>query len=277
LGEWADVVVVVMGCSPLMEGEQGECIGAPEGGDRPDIDIPANQLEFLRTMKQETGKPIVAIVTGGAPLALEEVHGIADAVLFAWYPGEQGGVAAGDLLFGKASPSGKLPVTFPFSIEQVPDYTDYSLNNRTYRYMREDPMYPFGFGLSYTRFAYSNLTLSRSAIKSGRNLKATVTVANVGKRAADEVVQVYLTDEAASVPVPRWALKAFKRVRLAAGQAKQITFTITPAMLSLYDTAGKRTLEPGAFTLTIGGSSPGPRSEALGAPAPVSARFEVTR
>ncbi|NLF39928.1 glycoside hydrolase family 3 protein [bacterium] len=274
LAEWADAVVMVIGYSPLMEGEQGECIGAPDGGDKAGIDIPANQLDFLRKMK-EVGKPIVAVVTGGSPLALGEVHDIADAVLMAWYPGEQGGMAAGDLLFGKECPSGKLPVTFPTSLDQVPDYTDYSMANRTYRYMQAEPMYPFGFGLSYTTFEYGGLTLSKEKVKAGNAIKATVAVKNTGARAADEVVQLYLTDDEASVPVPHWALKAFKRVSLEPGESTKVTFKITPEMMSLFDMDGNPKLEPGSFTVTIGGSSPGARSAALGAPAPVTATFVV--
>ena len=274
LAEWADAVVMVMGYSPLMEGEQGECIGAPEGGDKDGIDIPENQLEFLREMKK-VGKPIVAVITGGSPLALGEVHELADAVLMAWYPGEQGGMAVGDLLFGKESPSGKLPVTFPKSLDQVPPFTDYSLVGRTYRYMTEEPMYPFGFGLSYATFEYAELALSRTSVKPGQSLTAAVSVTNTGGTKADEVVQLYLADSEASVPVPRFALKAFKRVRLKPGQSKRLRFKITPEMMSIYNMDGEAVLEPGAFTVHVGGSSPGPRSEALGAPQPVRATFEL--
>ena len=274
LANWADAIVVCLGYSPLMEGEQGECIGAPDGGDKAGIDIPSNQLDFLRRMKDE-GKPIVAVVTGGSPLALEEVHELADAVVMAWYPGEQGGMAVGDILFGHAAPSGKLPVTFPKSLDQVPDYEDYNLQGRTYRYMTDTPMYPFGFGLSYTSFEYSDLSLSSNTISADETVEALITVRNAGEIGADEVVQLYLTDEEASVTVPRWALKDFRRLHMAPGESATVTFEIDPSMLELINEDGEAVLEPGTFTVTIGGSSPDPRCRELGAPEVVTAQFRV--
>lgn len=275
LAEWADAVVAVVGFSPLMEGEQGECIGAPDGGDKSDIALPPNQLQLLRDLKGR-GKPIIAVVTGGCPIELAPVHEIADAVLMAWYPGERGGLAVGDVLFGAVSPSGKLPATFPTSIDQLPAYTDYRLEGRTYRYMTEEPMYPFGFGLSYARFAYADVELTEKTVRPGQSLDASVTVVNTGQREADEVVQLYLTDVAASVPAPRFALKAFKRVTLEAGESMRLTLRITPEMMVLYDANGDALLEPGTFTVSIGGSAPDARSIALGASAPCSAEFVLT-
>lgn len=267
LAEWATAVIAVIGYSPLLEGEQGECIGAPDGGDKAGIDLPPNQLQFLREMKAK-GKPIIAVVTGGSPLALGEVHELADAVLMAWYPGEQGGLAAGDIIYGKVSPSGKLPVTFPKSLADVPEYTDYNLTGRTYRYMTKEPLYPFGFGLSYAKFEYRDLAISKSRI-------ATVTVQNTGAVTADEVVQLYITDNEASVPVPRWALKDFRRVTLAPGESREVKFKITPAMLAVINANGDAVREPGTFTVWIGDCSPDPRNQALGAPKPLSAQLTV--
>lgn len=274
LSEWADAVVMVIGYSPLMEGEQGECIGAPDGGDKSDIGLPPNQLQFLREMKKK-GKPIVAVVTGGSAMDLCEVHKLADAVLLAWYPGEQGGLAVGDAIFGMTSPSGKLPVTFPKSTSQLPAYTDYRLKGRTYRYMTKEPMYPFGFGLSYTRFSYGRLKLSAKRIKCGASLRAEVVVTNTGTIAAEEVVQLYLKDNEASVAVPHCALKGFQRIGLAPGKSKRVEFTITPAMMKMVNNEGNAVLEPGAFTVTIGSSSPGSRSQVLGAPKPAVGQFVV--
>jgi len=274
LAEWADAVVVVLGFSPLMEGEQGECIGAPDGGDKAQIRIPENQMALLREMK-EIGKPIVAVVTGGSPLELEEVHELADAVLMAWYPGEQGGIAVGNILFGEKSPSGKLPVTFPKRLEQLPPYTDYNLEGRTYRYMTEEPMYPFGFGLSYTKFSYSGLQLSRNKVPMGKPVTASVTVKNIGSVKADEVVQLYVTNHQTELPLPLWALKAFKRLTLAPGQSRKIRFIITPEMMQVYMADGERTVLPGEITVTIGGASPHPRNLVLGGSEPATARFTV--
>ena len=200
---------------------------------------------------------------------------LAAAVLYVWYPGEQGGAAVADILFGAANPSGRLPVTVPQSVAQLPDLEDYAMRGRTYRYMAEQPLYPFGFGLSYTRFEYGPLKLSRDKIKPGKALSAELTVTNVGQRAGEEVVQLYIKDEQASVPAPNWALKAFKRIELAPGESKAVKFKITPQMMELVTETGEPAIEPGGFTVLVGGGSPGPRAQELGAARPATARFDV--
>ncbi len=274
LAEWADAVVVVMGYSPLMEGEQGECIGAPDGGDKRDLSVPPNQLEFLRAMKAK-GKPVIAVITGGSPLELGEVHELADAVLLAWYPGEQGGTAVGDVLFGQAVPSGRLPVTFPAALADVPEYTDYSMRNRTYRYAAREPLYPFGFGLSYTRFAYTRIARSAARIARGARCTVSVTVTNTGGRAGDEVVQLYLSTPHAGKGAPRWALKAFRKVRLAPGKSRTLRFVITPAMMQEINDHSDAEIAAGRYTVTVAGASPGARSIALGASKPAVCTFSV--
>jgi len=275
LADWADAVVAVVGLSPLLEGEGGECIGTTDGGDREAIELPPNQIEFLRDMKAR-GKPLIVVVTGGAPVAMPEVHEMADALLFAWYPGEQGGGAVGSILFGHESPSGRLPATFPMSTDLLPDYTDYRLTNRTYRYMTDEPLYPFGYGLSYTTFEYGAVQLSADQIASGDTVQADVTVTNTGACEAEEVVQLYITDDEASVVVPRSSLRDFQRIRLAPGASGQVRFEVTPVMLALVNDEGKHVLEPGSFTLTIGGSSPSTRNAPLGAAELVTAKLVVT-
>ena len=269
-----DVTVAVLGLSPLLEGEEGDAVAAAATGDRQDIALPPNQVEFLRKVAQH-GKPIVLVLAGGSPIGLADVHDLVDAIVFIWYPGEQGGSAVADVLFGDQCPSGKLPVTFPRSLEQLPPFEDYSMAGRTYRYMAEPPMYPFGFGLSYKRFEYGPLRLSAKRIKAGESVTAAVTVTNTGDRRADEVVQLYLSDQEASVPVPRWALKAFQRVRVAPSRSKPVRFAITPRMMELIGQDGQARLEPGEFTVTVGGCSPGGRGEELGAPTPAVGRFCV--
>jgi len=275
LTQTADVIVGVIGLTPLMEGEQSETIGSAAGGDRADINLPAHQIEFVRKLKKYN-KPLVLVVTGGSALDLSPIEEYADAIVFAWYPGEQGGNALGDILFGHASPSGRLPITFYASNEQIPPFENYAMTGRTYRYLAQEPLYPFGFGLSYTKFEYGPMRLSRDKIKAGKTITAETTVTNVGNGAAQEVVQLYLADNEASVCVPRCALKSFRTVKLAPGQSAKIKFKITPEMMQLIDNAGNAVLEPGTFTVTIGGSSPGPRSLALGAPAPAVGVFAVT-
>ncbi len=271
----ADAMIVVMGYSPQLEGEEGAAIASPHKGDRQDIGLPPNQVNFLRRLRQGNSKPIIVVLTGGSPVAIPEVHELADAILYVWYPGEQGGVAVADVIFGDVSPAGRLPLTFPKSTDQLPPYDDYSMVGRTYRYMTAEPLYPFGFGLSYSRFEYGNLKLDSTQPRQGETVLATVTVRNVGDVAGDEVVQLYLTDVEASVRTPISALKGFRRIRLKPGQHREVAFTITPEMMSLVDENGDSRLEPGRFRVTIGGCSPGQRGADLGAPQPVQATFAV--
>jgi len=222
-----------------------------------------------------TGVKIVLVLTGGSPMALGDLAELVDAILFVWYPGQEGGHAVADVLFGRTAPSGKLPVTFPASVADLPPFDDYRMRGRTYRYAAAEPLYPFGFGLSYTRFAYSGLALSATVLPAGAPLTVRVTLTNTGDVAADEVAQCYLSDLAASVPVPIHKLVAFQRVHLAPGASQSLTFTLTPASLSLVDDACQIRLEPGDFRVTVGGCSPGARGLALGAPPALEATFVV--
>ncbi|MBN1816291.1 MAG: glycoside hydrolase family 3 C-terminal domain-containing protein, partial [Sedimentisphaerales bacterium] len=271
----ADAMIVAMGYSPQLEGEEGAAIASSYKGDREDIGLPPNQVDFLRQLRQGNTKPIIVVLTGGCPVAIPEVHELADAILYVWYPGEQGGTAVADVIFGDVSPAGRLPLTFPKSTDQLPPYEDYSMVGRTYRYMTDEPLYPFGFGLSYSRFEYSDLKLDNSQLRQGETVYATVTVTNAGKVASDEVVQLYLTDIEASIRTPISALKGFHRVHLKPGQRQTVAFTITPEMMSLIDENGNSGLEPGQFRVTVGGCSPGKRGTDLGAPQPAEATFTM--
>jgi len=203
------------------------------------------------------------------------VENMVDAILFVWYPGMEGGRAVADVLFGDTSPAGKLPVTFPKSLDQLPAFDDYSMQGRTYRYMTEEPLYPFGFGLSYSCFEYSDLQLDKTDIAPGDSINASVTVHNSGAVDAAEVVQFYLSDLQASTLIPLHHLVGFERAKLEAGQSCKLEFTLTAEMMSLYNDDGKLTLEPGEFRLEVGGCSPGKRGQDLGAPKPVTASFKV--
>lgn len=272
----ADATIVVLGISGLLEGEEGESIASPSYGDRLDYNIPKNQIDFLRKLKQGNKNPVIAVITGGSPMNLAQVHELADAVLLVWYPGEEGGNAIADIVFGKTSPSGKLPITFPKSLDQLPPYEDYSMKGRTYRYMTAEPMYPFGFGLSYTTFAYSDLKLSKNNIKKNEPVTATVTVTNSGPYASDEVVQLYITHEGVKdIATPLYSLKGFKRISVAPGASTQVQFTLTPDMLTIVDNNGKSILPSGKIKLSVGGSLPGARSEALGSAKDVEAVITV--
>lgn len=270
----SDVTIACMGISPMMEGEEGDAILSDSNGDREQIGLPEVQVKYLKELASR-GAKVVLVLAGGSPIALGEIADMVHAILFVWYPGQEGGRAVADLLFGDASPSGKLPITFPKSLDQLPPFDDYNMAGRTYRYMQAEPLYPFGFGLSYTTFRYSDLKLAKDRLPSGESLPVRLTLTNTGSVEAEEVVQFYLSDLEASVPVPQHSLIGFQRVRLAAGQSQELEFSLTPEMMMLFDGDGKQRLEPGEFRLIVGGCSPGKRGQVLGAPEPVSAKFRV--
>lgn len=261
--------IVVMGITGMLEGEEGESIASPSFGDRLDYNLPKNQIDFLKKMKSNNDKPIIAVITGGSPMNLVEVQQIADAVLLVWYPGEEGGNAVADIIFGEVSPSGKLPITFPKSLDQLPDYQDYAMKGRTYRFMEKEPLYPFGFGLSYTKFEYSNLVISSTKITTTQIITAAVTVTNIGKKDGEEVLQLYVSHPDLK-DAPIFALKKFKRITTKAGTSTKVTFTITPEMLVTINEAGKSVVEKGTIKIYFSGSLPTARSEALGASKSIS-------
>jgi beta-glucosidase len=270
----SDVTFVVMGITGLLEGEEGEAIASPNFGDRLNYNLPKNQIDFLKKIKKGNKNKIVAIITGGSPMNLSEVHDLADAVVLAWYPGEEGGNAVADIIFGKASPSGRLPVTFPKSFDQLPPYEDYSMKGRTYRYMTAEPMYPFGYGLSYTQFTYSPLTLSAQQVKKNTPVTATTTLTNTGKIESEEVVELYIT-----VPQtgnnPQYSLKGIKRVKLKPGESQKVTFAITPELMKSINDNGESVLLAGNYQVSIGGSVPSQRSLDLGAAKPAQGTFAM--
>jgi beta-glucosidase len=253
----ADVAIVVLGISAALEGE--EMTVSTEGfrgGDRTDIALPKGQEALLRAVNA-TGKPVVLVLLNGSALAVNWANDKVPAIVEAWYPGEEGGAALADVLFGDYNPGGRLPVTFYRSVDQLPPFTDYSMQGRTYRYFKGEPLFPFGFGLSYTKFNYDNLKLSASKLKAGNELTITADVQNVGNRAGDEVVQLYVSDVAASVPVPIRSLAGTRRVFLKPGEKQRVSFTLSPTQMSLIDDNGKRVIEPGEFRISIGGEQPG--------------------
>jgi len=271
-----DATIVTLGISGLLEGEEGESVASPSKGDRFDLALPQCQIDYLKKIRAAAGdKPLIAIITGGSPVLMNEVYDLADAIIWVWYPGEQGGAAIADVIFGDVNPSGRLPLTFPKSVEQLPAYEDYSMTNRTYRYMKDDPFFPFGFGLSYTQFEYSAAKVSKPSVKKDEKLQVEVMVKNTGSVKGEEVVQLYLTDVQASAPSPLYAMKGFKRVMLNAGESKTVSFEITPQMMELITAEGEAILEKGDFKVTIGGSSPGKRSAELGAAAFATASFKL--
>jgi len=272
-GANSDVIVGVFGISGVFEGEEGESTASNTLGDRLNLSIPQNQLDFLRTMKKRSKKPIVLILTGGSPVCTAELSEIADAIIFVWYPGQEGGRAVTDALFGDVNPSGRLAITFPKSVDQLPAFDDYSMKGRTYRYMTEEPLYPFGFGLSYTSFQYSDIAIDKTKIKKGETVTVSAKVANTGKWDGEEVVQLYVTDVKASTRAPLYSLDGVKRLKLKSGESQVVSFQVTPRMMELVNDNGDRVLESGEFKITIAGSSPSPVAQTLGAATPASTSF----
>ncbi len=251
----ADVVVMVMGISPSVEGEEMDVkTEGFRGGDRTEIALPKPQEDLIKAV-QALGKPVVLVTMGGSALAMNWENENVPAILHAWYPGQFGGTAIADVLFGDYNPAGRLPVTFYKSVNDLPPFDDYKMDGRTYRYFKGQPLFPFGYGLSFSKFQYGNLKFKKS-VKAGESVTVTAEVQNVSKIEGDEVVQLYLTDSTASVPVPIRNLAGVERINLKAGEKRIVNFIITPRQMSVILDNGKRVIEPGEFSFSIGGKQP---------------------
>jgi beta-glucosidase len=259
--EETEAIIAVLGNTTELEGEEGGVALSDGGGDRVQIGLPGRQLELLKFLHGKK-KPLVLVLLTGSPIDLSEVEPYADAIILAWYPGEQGGNAIADVIFGDYNPAGRLPCTFVKSMDQLPPFEDYNMAGRTYRFMHEEPHYRFGFGLSYTSFAYADLKCRPASgkkerpIKAGDGITVTVDVTNTGERDGDEVVQLYIKDLEASVPVPRHHLEGFKRIHLKAGKTRTVEFQLKGEQFACFDDAGKPFVEPGAFQISVGGGQP---------------------
>ncbi|WP_404601098.1 glycoside hydrolase family 3 protein [Dyella lipolytica] len=252
----ADAVVAFVGLSPDVEGEELK-IDAPgfHGGDRTDIALPVAQQKVLEQIAA-SGKPLVVVLMSGSAVALNWAQAHADAILAAWYPGEMGGLAVAQTLAGDYNPGGRLPVTFYRATDELPPFVSYAMQGRTYRYFSGTPLYPFGYGLSYTHFAYSQPQLSSVELQAGASLTVSATVRNDGDRSGDEVVQVYL-DAPDSALAPRHTLVGFRRVHLAAAETRRVSFELAPRQLSTVDVSGHRNVDAGHYRLFVGGGQPG--------------------
>jgi beta-glucosidase len=202
-----------------------------------------------------TGKPFAVVLINGSALSVNWINQHANAVVEAWYPGEEGGVAVAETLGGKNNPAGRLPVTFYTSVDQLPNFEDYGMANRTYRYFNGKPLYPFGYGLSYTKFSYSNLSIPNSAVAAGQPLSVDATVANTGKVAGDEVVQLYLKFPQVK-GAPRVALRGFQRIHLEPGASQQVHFDLKPRDLGMVTEDGDPIIAHGDYAISIGGGQP---------------------
>lgn len=270
----SDVAVVCLGLDETMEGEEFHQSNEFGSGDKKSLNLPGEQLRLLQAVA-ETGTPTVLVLCAGSALAIGWADETVNAVVDAWYPGAQGGRAVAELLFGEYSPAGRLPITFYRTTEELPDFHDYSMKGRTYRYLDHEALYPFGYGLSYTSFAYSGLRLDSLRVAAGQPVTATAQVTNIGSMESDEVVQLYIRDDEASVSVPNYSLCGFCRIHLKPEETAAVSLTVSPESMRVVREDGERVIEPGTFTLYLGGSAPDSRSVKLMKQAPLTAQFEV--
>lgn len=248
----ADVIVAAMGLSAELEGEEMKrSVEGFSGGDKTSLDLPSDQRHFLEVAKS-LGKPLIVLSFNGSPIDLSWAKQNASAIIEAWYPGQAGGLAVADVLSGGTNPSGRLPLTFYRGVADLPPFADYALQGRTYRYFAGEPVYPFGFGLSYTRFGYGPVKVE--PLKEG--VRVTASVANEGARAGEEVTELYLTPPAFD-GAPRLALRGFQRVALGPGESKMVSFELSPRDLSFVTKEGDRQVMAGTYQVTIGSGQPG--------------------
>jgi beta-glucosidase len=274
--EQADAVVAFVGLTRELEGEEMP-IQVPgfHGGDRTDIGLPAAQQQLLEALAA-TGKPLVVVLMSGSALAVNWAQEHAAAVLEAWYPGEEGGTAIAETLAGVNNPSGRLPITFYASLDQLPPFEDYSMQNRTYRYFQGKPLYGFGYGLSYSTFEYSNLKLSSAQIQAGAPLTVQVDVRNTSKVAGDEVAEVYL--EFPAIPgAPARALRGLGRLHLAAGENRHASFALRARDLSMVNEQGEHVVAPGEYIIFVGGAQPGDTAGGATAKLTITGEMKLSR
>jgi beta-glucosidase len=251
----SDAVVAFVGLSPNLEGEEMNVhVEGFEGGDRTSIELPAAQEKLLEALSQ-TGKPLIVVQTSGSALAMRWANEHADALLEAWYPGEEGGDAIAETLTGKNNPAGRLPVTLYASTSDLPEFSDYSMKNRTYRYYKGDVLYPFGYGLSYSRFSYRAPEVNARKVTAGGSVVVTTTVRNTSARDGDEVAELYLKPPQTTVS-PVVELEGFKRIHLRAGEARRVQFSLSPRQLSEVDEKGNRAVMPGDYSTYVSGGQP---------------------
>jgi len=252
----ADAVVVCIGINSLYEGEEGDAMLNPNGGDRSDIRLPENQVEYVRLIRERMeNKPLIVVITGGSAMAIPEIAEMADALLFAWYPGEQGGNALASILFGEVNPSGRLPVTFYRSNDDLPPFEDYTMEGRTYKYFRGEPLFPFGYGLSYSEFNYAKLTFDREGYSADDTVQLTCELSNNG-RAGEEVVQVYARHKESPEGSANKVLIAFKRVALDDVQYTNVEIAVPVSRLQEWDTERQMyRVKPGEYSIQVCSSS----------------------
>jgi beta-glucosidase len=258
-----------VGITSQLEGEEMKVeVPGFKGGDRTSLDLPEQEEDLLKALKS-TGKPLIVVLMNGSALSVNWAKAHANAILDAWYSGEEGGTAIAQTLAGVNNPAGRLPVTFYTGIDQLPPFEDYAMKNRTYRYFEGTPLYPFGYGLSYSQFSYSNLKLSTEQVNAGDSLSADADVKNISDRDGDEVVELYLSFPKTTI-TPIRALRGFTRLHVTAGETQHVHFDLKPRDLSEVNEKGDRVIAPGAYSISVGGGQPGTMAS------PVEAKFNVS-
>ena len=260
--EQSDVVVMCLGLDAFLEGEEGDAGNEYASGDKIDLRLPGLQQELLEEITA-VGKPVVLVLLAGSAMDLSWAQDNVDAIVDAWYPGARGGKVVAEVLFGETAPNGKLPVTFYSSTDELPDFKDYSMNNRTYRYYKGTPLYPFGYGLSYTDIEYKNARMNKTEGNIGDCFTVEVEVKNNGKYKVYEAVQLYVKDIEASTRVPNWQLRGIENVCLEAGETKKVSMSISTRDFALITENGECVVEPGTFLIAVGGQQPDERSSNL--------------
>jgi len=259
LAEKSDLVVLCMGLSPMLEGEEMKVkVSGFAGGDRLDIQLPASQTELIRDI-QQLGKPTVLVLLNGSALAFNWEAQNTPAILEAWYPGQAGGTAIADVIFGDYNPSGRLPLTFYQNVNQIPAFDEYDMKGKTYRYFDGKPLYEFGYGLSYSNFEYSIKNIP-AEVKTGEDIQVAVDVKNTGQIAGDEIVQLYVSLPDSKLKKPIRSLQGFKRVHLLEGEIKTVSFTLQPKQFAARNNENAALVEPGEVLLSIGGKQPDGKS-----------------
>jgi len=256
----AEITIACMGVSQKLEGEEGEAIASPTFGDRAYIELPPHQIDYIKLLREKAGeRKLVVVISGGSAIPIPEIYKLADAVIYTWYPGEQGGLALADILFGNANPSAKLPVTVPHRTADLPPFEDYNMEGRTYRYLKTDPLFPFGFGLSYATYQYSNLQLEDLK----NSIRGTFKITNTSNQNGMETFQIY-TKATDNIDRANYTLKNFDKVEVLANETIEVNFEIEKKDLPILDDNGLPVKLKGEYLFYVGGSSPHQRVVDLG-------------
>jgi len=262
VAEQADIVVLCLGLDATLEGEEGDTGNSYASGDKPNLKLPGLQQELLEKVTQ-VGKPVILLLSAGSAIDLSWAHENVDAIIDTWYPGARGGKAIAQILFGEASPSGKLPVTFYLSDEDLPPFEDYDMSNRTYRYTKCKVLYPFGYGLTYSSVEQSNTKIDKECSDVGEKVKVSTVVKNTGNMAVNETVQLYIKDVEASVVTPIWQLRKVENVHLMPGEERAVEMELSSRDFAIITDEGKCIVEPGEFKIAVGTQQPDTQSEKL--------------